>query len=381
MDALEQDFAAGLFDACAPPCISLYQPTHRHHPANAQDPIRFRNLLRELQQSLRQKYAGVETESWLAPLAGLAEDREFWNHSRDGLAVLAAPNLFRAYRLQRAVPEIAVVAETFHIKPLLRILQSADRYQILALTRDSVRLFEGNRDALDEIEPAAEVPRKLVDALGTELTEPKLRVSSYGGTQGPAMRHGQGGRKDELDLDAERYFRAVDRAVHEQHSQASGLPLLLAALPDNQSTFRRVSRNPALLEQGIAIDPEALGLDALRKEAWRVIEPRYLARLAELVDRFKEQKAKGLATESLGEAAAAAVTGRVGALLLEAGRHVPGRIDPATGKLRLDDWAKPDVDDALDDLGELVMQRGGEVIIVPRERMPTASGIAASYRY
>ena len=28
-----------------PPCISLYQPTHRHHPNNKQDPIRFRNLV------------------------------------------------------------------------------------------------------------------------------------------------------------------------------------------------------------------------------------------------------------------------------------------------------------------------------------------------
>ena len=28
-----------------PPCLSLYQPTHRHHPDNLQDPIRFRNRM------------------------------------------------------------------------------------------------------------------------------------------------------------------------------------------------------------------------------------------------------------------------------------------------------------------------------------------------
>jgi len=42
--------------------------------------------------------------------------------------------MFRVYRLQRPVPELAIVADSFHTKPLLRILQSADRYQVLALT-------------------------------------------------------------------------------------------------------------------------------------------------------------------------------------------------------------------------------------------------------
>jgi hypothetical protein len=43
------------------PCLSLYQPTHRHHPENAQDPIRFRNLVKELETSLRQRWSADET--------------------------------------------------------------------------------------------------------------------------------------------------------------------------------------------------------------------------------------------------------------------------------------------------------------------------------
>jgi len=42
------------------PCISLYQPTHRQHPDNAQDTIRFRNLLGELESLLRDKYDARE---------------------------------------------------------------------------------------------------------------------------------------------------------------------------------------------------------------------------------------------------------------------------------------------------------------------------------
>ena len=38
------------------PCISLYQPTHRYSPENKQDPIVFKNLIREIENLLKQKY-------------------------------------------------------------------------------------------------------------------------------------------------------------------------------------------------------------------------------------------------------------------------------------------------------------------------------------
>ena len=44
------------------------------------------------------------------------------------------------------------------------------------------------------------------------------------------------------------------------------------------------------------------------------------------------------------------------------------------------DW-KGSVDDMLDDLAELVLTKGGEVVVVPSERMPTDSGLAAICRF
>src|SRR5690606_30878552 len=70
------------------PCLSLYQPTHRHHPENQQDTIRFRNLVKELEASLLQTYPKAEAAQLLKPFEALASDAEFWNHTLDGLAVL-----------------------------------------------------------------------------------------------------------------------------------------------------------------------------------------------------------------------------------------------------------------------------------------------------
>lgn len=382
MNSFVNDDLARLLDVHEPPCLSLYQPTHRHHPDNQQDPIRFRNLVKAMAESLRHKYPKGEAHPLLEPFQALADDHDFWNHTFDGLAVLAAPGMFRVYRLQRPVPELVVVADTFHLKPLMRILQSADRYHVLGLSRGAITLFEGNRDALDQLDLAPGVPRTITEALGAELTEPHLTVASYGtGASGPAMHHGHGGRKDEIDRDAERFFRVVDRGVLEHYSRPSGLPLLLAALPEHHSLFRQVSHNPFLMAEGLEISPDALSLDALRDRAWRVVEPQYLARLAGLVEAFGEARSKGRGADELVQVAAAAVAGRVATLLIEAERQVPGRLDTATGRIERDSLADPEVDDLLDDLGELVLKMGGEVVVVPAERMPTPTGLAAIYRF
>ncbi len=334
-----------------PPCVSLYQPTHRHHPENAQDPIRFGNLLREISRSLHATHPDADVAALLAPLEALADDDAFWNHRTDGLAVLASASTFEVISLQRPVHELAIVADSFHTKPLLRILQSSDRFHLLWVSRHEARLFEGNRDALDEI------------VLGGE---PDERPDAEG---------------EQIDADTERFFRTIDRRVLETHSRPAGLPLMLATLGEHQTMFRSVSKNPFLIPEGIAMNVDALEIDALRAMAWQHMEPVYLARLAKLVDAYHTASANQLASDDLQAVALAAMAGRVGTLLVEADREIPGRIDAATGAAVQADLSEATVDDLLDDVAEAVLRTQGEVIIVPAERMPTKSGLAATYRF
>lgn len=382
MTLLTNDFAAALADA-QPPCLSLYQPTHRSHPANQQDPIRFRNLVKALEHSLLQQYPQAEITSLLAPFEALANDEAHWNHTLDGLAVFAAPGLFQVFATQRPVKERVVVADSFHTQPLRRLLQSATRYQVLGLSRDAIALFEGNREALDEIELVAGVPRTITEALGDELSEKHQTVASYGGagTGSTPMRHGHGGKSDELDADTERFFRAVDIAVSERYSQPSGLPLIIAALPEHHALFHRVSKNPLLVATGITVNPDAVSIDELRARAWEIVEPRYRARLAALGEAFGQARAKGLGSDDLAEVAAAAASGRVETLLIEADRQVPGRVDKASGRIVPGELDPPTGDDVLDDLGEMASKHGAQVWVVAPEHMPARSGLAASFRY
>ena len=371
---LTNELLAELFSTRPAPCLSVYQPTHRRHPENKQDPIRFRNLVKELEATLRQRYPKIEAEPLLKPFQALAHNEDFWNHTLDGLVVLGGEGIFHAVRLPQSVTELVVASDSFHTKPLRRFLQSVDRYQVLGLSLDNIRFFEGTRHALDEIGSVPGLPLTIAEALGGELTEPRQVVVSHGG-------HGHGAKAEEVDIDTERFFRAIDSAVLEHCSRPSGLPLILAALPEHHDLFHQVSKNPFLVAYGISFDPTSVSVEKLQALAWQTIEPQYQARLAALGEEFMQARSKGLGSGDVAEVATAAASGRVATLLIEADRRIMGKLSVVSGQAELSEAIASQADELLDELAELTVKMGGQVMVIPADLMPVKTGLAATYRY
>jgi hypothetical protein len=229
-----------------------------------------------------------------------------------------------------------------------------------------------------------EFPSTIKEALGDQLTEPPHMIGTYGakaGGGGTAVHHRHGSTRDEVEIDMVRFFRSIDRGILEYHSRPSGLPLMLAALLEYHEPFRSISHNPHLMSDGILINPEALSLDELRTQAWNKVEQFYLVRLETMKENFDTARAQHAASADVSDVAKAAVAGRVATLLVEADRVIPGIVDRNSGAVRPGGSASVHVDDMLDDLAELVIAKGGEVVVVPMERMPSDSGLAAIYRF
>ncbi|APQ13847.1 hypothetical protein BJP27_20980 [Pseudomonas oryzihabitans] len=386
-DTLDHHALATWMKAAVPPCLSLYLPTERAFPQREQNVIRFKNLLRTVEADVRQRFPEADTTALLAPLTALIDDADFWNHPRGGLIILRDRDHLHLLKVAGGVPETAMVNHHFHLQPLLQLAQTTGRYQVLCLSRDHARLFEGSRDNLVELELAEGVPRTLEEALGTDLTEGDQRGLPQGfgraSERGDAMQHNAGGisKHDEQNVDRERYFLALDRALTREHSQPSKLPLLLAALPEHQAVFRRISNNPLLLAEGLAGDPGPLDNDTLREKAWAVMEPHLDRHLGELLDTYAQRQGQGLASDRLEEIGGAVLDARVATLLVEADRRIPGHLDFDRRLLVPSDPAGANTEDLLDELSLQTLQQGGQVLVLPRERMPGKTGAAAIYRF
>ena len=384
MELLTKDLIQELLSANQAPCLSLYMSTHQKHPENLQDIIVFKSLVRQMEESLAQKYSAGEVQKYLEPIKELVQNDNIWNHTLDGLAVFSAEGMFRVVRLHKSVEELAIVADSFHTKPLRQYLQSLEHFHVLGLTLHDIRLFEGNRHSLTEIELTVDTPKTIIEALGDELTEKHSIVESYGGVGGDStpMHHGHGGKKEETEKDAERYFRIVANTIYKNYSKPSGWPLILAALPEHHNLFQKVSKNPLLLPKGIAINPSSVSPDQLAKMAWEIVEPEYNLKLDTLIARFEQARANGKGSDDYKEVAVAAVGGRVDTLIVEADRIIEVRVtNLVTGNTQKKHLSNPKVDDLLDDMGELVLKMGGKMMVLPTEKMPSETGLAAIFRY
>lgn len=367
-----------LFSVTSKPCLSLYLPTHRTQPERRDDQTRYRQLVRHLNDSLDMAYGAEEVANLLQPFRALERDDMFWNTRRQGVAIFRAPGVFITQHLDRSVPEIAVVADNFHVKPLFRLLQTLEDYHVLCLTRESAQLFVGNRDGLEEVPFPTGSVLLINEILGEELSDPGFSRSNSGGTT-RIVPHTT--IQDEVDNDTERFFRQVDRLVMEIASRPSGLPLVVASLPEQAALFHRISRNPRLVETSLTVNPFGIELRDLVDRAWQVMQPHMIAESRMLIQAYEEAAGHADGIDGIFAIAHAAVEGRIETLFVEDARELPGKIDESTGTVIFDDLRVPDVNDLLDDIARIVLRHGGTVIVLPSEVMPTRTGAAAILRY
>mgnify|MGYP005854269173 CR=1 FL=1 len=364
-----------LLEIRTPPCVSIYLSTQRAFPPAAENPRRLRNLIDRAREQLATRYPRREWEPILNLIAGITDDAKIWRHPPDGLALFASPDNFEVVKLFRSVAESVTVADNFHLKPLIRRIQFAGRYQVLCLTHGLVALYEGSEDRLEPLELKG-VPENIVAALGRRSQHPiqgQIQAPPAGGE--PRTDSISGGE------DPVRYFRVIDEAVWEFHSRPTGLPLILCSPSHHQRAFRDNSRNTHLLPEGININPENLELTRIAAEAWKIIQSHYQQQTSFLIDQYGLAKSRQQGSEDLQQVAEAATFSRVGVLMVDADKHIGGRLDPGTGKLELGDINRSDLDDVLDDIAERVIRTGGQVLVMPHDQMPTDTGLAAIYRY
>ena len=363
------------------PFISLYLPTNRHAPENKQDPILYKNLLKTVESSLAQKYSTADIATLMSPFRSIEDDTDLWNNTLDGLAILCCAKQCVVYKLHENVKPLAIVADRFHTKPLIKAFQSIDQYQLLGLSSNEFDLFQGNQNGIEKILLAPGTPRDIEAVLGDQLTESYLTQGSFNGTGRSAMYHGHGGAKPEIDKDTEKFFRYVDRFVEETYSKPSQMPLILVALKEHHPTFFAVSGNPYLVREGVKGEYTAFSLEQLREKTWEILEPLYAAKIQSNLKRFEQAKANGNGSDSLAIISKAVFENRVETLFIDVDRIIPGKISPQSGKIMDRNLESPNIGDVLDELAQHALKSKSEVVVLPMATMPGDTGIAAIFRY
>jgi hypothetical protein len=370
------------------PSVSLYMPIHRVGPEGQQNPIRLRNLLTEAEKRLLALGAKTpEVQAMLAPGEAMLSRRAPSENPGLGLALFMSDEQSWEFRLPFAVEELLVVAQRFHLQPLLRALRPDGVFYVLALSQKQARLLEGTRHAVREID-LDNVPQGLAEALRGEEPVKSIQfhtaTSAPGGRGGdrPAIFHGHGGGEEAGKSDILRYFHQVDHGLREWLGTRQA-PLVLAGVEYLLPLYQEANSYPHLVADGLTGNPDDLRAEELHARAWEIVRPLIIQPREAAVEKFKQLSGAGspLASTEVGEIVAAAYYGRVESLFARLGAQQWGRFDPETGQATLESGPTADNEDLLDMAAVQAYLNRGAVYVVPADQMPGWQPLAATFRY
>ncbi|SDQ67104.1 hypothetical protein [Thermostaphylospora chromogena] len=347
-------------------CVSLYLPTSPTSLGDAER-IELGNLTREALDRLRDAGADKdETAAVEEQLATLTDDDWFWRYQARTLAVFATPSSLATFRLPNRLARLAVAADRFYIKPLLRAVTFPQTAFVLALAAGSVRVLEITPDGLESLAVPG-MPTDLESAVGKETITDRASL--------PRL-HGGEGRKVRIRQFVRQVEHALRRVLPERN-----VPLILAATEPLDSIFRSVCGYPDLAPITIPGSPESLTDDELLTQARQVLDRFYADQLRELHELFEERSAQGRTAVDIADAARFATVGAIDTVFFDIDAVVPGYVDEKTGTVIFGETDGRPADGVVDEIVRRVWLTGGRVLAVRREDVPGGGDVAAILRY
>jgi hypothetical protein len=318
-----------------------------------------------------------EARALLAPVDALQEDRGFWQHQGEGLAVFCAPGLFRTLGLNREPAERVVVGARFHTRPLLPMLEDNAPFYVLAVSQNAVRLLRATTHEASEL-ALPDAPRDLKDFRKYEdpQQDPQLRQEgrttiSFGGSE-----------VDFKDVQR-RYLRAVAKAVHAAVAHAPA-PLVFAGVEPLFALYREVAGPPAPVDTPLAGNADHESAEALRDGALALLAPLRQAERDDAEASYRRLAGTGRTAVGLERVLAAAEGGRVDTLFIQREAEHWGRYDAANSGLILHTHPEPGDDELLDVAARLSLRAGARVLPLPAglgAEPELTEGVAAVLRY
>lgn len=385
MTAPTWDDVRDLMARSAPNCVSIFMPTHRSGRETEQDPLRLKNLLGQAEEELRALgLRGPDADAVLDPGRTLLQDKAFWQNRQEGLALFFAPGWWRTLATPVALDESIVVSGRFHVRPLLPVLSPDLRFYVLALSRHGARLLAATRFTIEESD-VRDLPAGMDDVLDIVETERQLqshvaarRGSSRAG--GSVAFHGHGLGRDAADERLLEYFRAVDRGVAAV-VRADDAPLVLAAVEHFLPLYRQVTAVPTVIDAAVPGSPDELADTELHRRAWALVAPLAEREIDERLASYGEHAAKGGAAHSIGSVLRGAQAARVETVFVPIDHAIWGKFDEVNGRARIHESRRTGDEDLLDRAAVETIRNGGNVVSLPKERLPDGGPLAAIMRY
>lgn len=358
------------------PCVSILMPTHESGRETNQNPIRFKNLVKEAMDRVVEDSA---LHKQLSELAALENDFEFWQHQAKGLAIYVTETSQQFVKLSHRVDETVYLGDQFYIRPLAGHACGQNSYLVLALSWTEASLHHADAHDVQEVDNDR-FPATMSELVLERDPEEQLQYTSHqarGQGAGPsnvAMYHGHGEGEHKIEADRHAYLHRVGELLKDE--QNDGRPLLLFATEEVAGHFTSISElEPAGV---VHVSPDGLDDQQLADRAREWVKEHQAGDEMDVNDQLGSAIANKSGSDKIEQIVIDAANGRVETLLLGETPVHWGEFDRAQQKV-LTGCEPGSGMDLVNFAVHETLKAGGDVRQIHQQ--PKAWPVAALYRY
>lgn len=343
------------------PAVSLLAPLQRHRPGNLEDPILLRDLVDRARRHLQDELGARDSTEVLTRLDDAIATLDL-HHPSDGIAVFVAPGETHVLPLAFTVPERVQIDDTFATRDLVRGVTRTPRYRVLALGEKPTRLLTGTTTTLTETHSGG-FPLFVEGALGEPLASGGFPVHS---SRSEEQHHA--------------FFREVDQALGVVMAE-DPLSVVVAGTERDLAYFDQITKHRQWIVGALRGNYEDSAPDELAALTAPLLDAALATQRASVLAELVE--AVGVDRGIVGVKAVwdSARAGRARVLLVEDDFVYPARLVDEHLEPAGDEDASGVIDDAVDELIEMVLDAGGEVTVFGSGELAEHGPVAALLRY
>ncbi|MGX7243672.1 baeRF6 domain-containing protein [Enterococcus quebecensis] len=375
LDQEKDNLSVLISDKVQGPFVTFILNTHVAHQDVEKDSLALKNFAKDAKSRFEKKYTDLSWVPFQEKIDALLADASFWRNATKSVSIIINEKDIFIHRLNVPVDNQYYVDDRPYLLGIIKNNQFNYRYYLLALNRDSMQLYLVEDNRAKPVSLPEDAPIDLVSALGDELTGGDVNYSIQGGTgyngsskEGVAY-HGVNTKDEEVKIDWTNYYQAVDNYLKDTFVNSDKLPIRLYALPENQTLFKKIAKNPYLdTSVSVSLSPAQVSIKDIEKGVKKInaeLETVETTAYNQLLDKkFVDQ---------LVDIVPATDEGRVSHLFISTANFVN-----ETTEMSNEEFDRRKV---LNKVTDKVLKTGGKVFVLDQKASPDEKTLLAILRY
>ncbi len=353
-------------------CVSIFIPTQRagKEVLEEKNKKHLHSEWTQVKKMLKeQNVADNVIEKIGNPIQNLIEDRDFWRHQSDGLAIFSSEDFFEYYTLPVNFVAYHYISTEFYVKPLVPAMTGDGKFNILAIQLEDVKFYEASKYSIMPVEIDDLTPSRLEERVGFDFKEKALQFRTQGEGGEKTQFHGHGGSERDEQVEIKQFFRAVDQGIKD-HLNKEKLPLVVVCQDHLFPIYKDANTYNHLIEQVVPGNPNDTDMLGIHQKALEIAEPFLNENRDEKIKKYKDLSKTENTTSAVSDIIPAVYQGKVDTLFIENRAEVWGKYHEDEMKVEFSDDHQDGNISLLNLAARKTVELGGKVYLVEHEFMP-----------